>query len=157
MNELDSRAAAVIESNKYLTLATVDTDGNPWATPVYFTPDGHTSFYWASSPDAQHSRNIADHPNISIAIFDSTVAIGQGKAVYLKAHAAVVPDDELVACARFFSARLPELREYTADEFRAPAEMRLYRATTTQAWTLIAARDPKYGTGIDTRRQVWVS
>ena len=35
---LDRRAAAVIEANKYMTLGTVDADGLPWVTPVYFTP-----------------------------------------------------------------------------------------------------------------------
>lgn len=157
MSELETRADAVIENNKYLTLATVDTAGNPWATPVYFTPDGHTDFYWASSPEAQHSVNIAGNPTVSIAIFDSTVAIGQGRAVYLTAHAGLVPDDELVACARLYCARLPELREFTADELRPPADLRLYRATMTQAWTLVAGGDPDYGTGIDSRHAVWVS
>lgn len=157
MSVLEDRATAVIESNKYLTLATVDAAGTPWATPVYFTPDGHTEFYWVSAPEAQHSRNIAGNPTVSIAIFDSTVAIGQATAVYLTAQAKLVPDAELVARARFFCARLPELREFTADELRPPGELRLYRATMTRAWTLVRGGDPEYGTGIDSRHPVWVS
>lgn len=153
MSELETRATAVIEANKYLTLATVDDAGHPWATPVYFTPDGHRHVYWASSPDARHSRNIAANPAVSIAIFDSTVAIGQGKAVYFTADAHVVPDAELPECARLYAARLPELREFTPEELRT--DLRLYRATVTEAWILIRAGDPDYGTGIDSRLPVW--
>ncbi|MFG1816719.1 pyridoxamine 5'-phosphate oxidase family protein [Kribbella sp. NPDC049174] len=152
---LDQRAAAVIEANKYMALGTVDADGLPWVTPVYFTPDGHADFYWVSSPDAEHSRNVARNANVSIAIFDSSVPVGQASAVYLRAHAELVPDDELDHCAAFYSARLGELRTFTPDELRAPADLRLYRARATSHWVLIRGRDPEYGTGIDSRRPVW--
>ena len=102
---LDQRAAAVIEANKYLTLGTVDADGLPWVTPVYFTPDGHADFYWASSPEALHSKNIATTPDVSIAIFDSSVRIGGASAVYFRARASLVPDEELEACATLYTSR----------------------------------------------------
>ncbi|MEV0286050.1 pyridoxamine 5'-phosphate oxidase family protein [Kribbella sp. NPDC050820] len=152
---LDQRATAVIEANKYMTLATVDGDGLPWATPVYFTPDGHADFYWVSSPEAAHSVNLTRTPDVSIAIFDSSVAVGQASAVYLRARAGLVPDDELERCAAFYSARLAGLRHFTVDELRAPADLRLYRARATEHWILVRGRDPEYGTGIDSRRPVW--
>ena len=67
----------------------------------------------------------------------------------------LVPDDELDRCAAFYSARLGELRTFTPDELRAPADLRLYRARATSHWVLIRGRDPEYGTGIDSRRPVW--
>jgi general stress protein 26 len=152
---LDQRAAAVIEANKYMTLGTVDADGLPWVTPVYFTPDGHSTFYWASSPEALHSKNIATTPTVSIAIFDSSVRIGGASAVYFRAHAELVPDDQLERCATHYTSRYPELGNYGADELRAPAELRLYQARATAHWLLIRGRDPEYGTGIDSRRPVW--
>ena len=39
MEEIKQRARNVIDTNKYLTLATVSADGQPWATPVFFKPD----------------------------------------------------------------------------------------------------------------------
>lgn len=155
MASLEARAEAVIAANKYLTLATVDGAGRPWATPVYFTPDGHEHFYWASSPDARHSRNIAVNPDVTIVIFDSTVAIGDGQAVYLSADAHLVPDDELADRAKFYASRLPELREFTPDELRAPGDLRLYRATVTEAWTLVSYRAPENTTGMDERHPIW--
>ncbi|WP_410793050.1 pyridoxamine 5'-phosphate oxidase family protein [Kribbella sp. C-35] len=150
---LDRRAAAVIEANKYMALGTVGADGLPWVTPVYFTPDGHDTFYWASSPNSLHSRNLAERPDVSIAIFDSTVPIGGASAVYFRAQAALVPDDELEACATLYSSRYAELRAYTADELRG--DLRLYRARATEHWVLVTGRDPEYGTGLDSRRPVW--
>jgi nitroimidazol reductase NimA-like FMN-containing flavoprotein (pyridoxamine 5'-phosphate oxidase superfamily) len=155
MSTLESRAAAVIAANKYLTLATVDGEGRPWATPVYFTPDGHEHFYWVSSPQARHSRNLAVNPVVSIVVFDSTVAIGDGQAVYLTGEAHIVPDEELADRARFYAGRLPELREFSVDELRAPADLRLYRATVTAAWTLVSYRAPENTTGLDERHPIW--
>ena len=80
--ELASRARAVIDANKYIVLGTADPDGHPWVTPVYFTPDGYSDFYWTSSPDAKHSGNLANRPELSIVIFDSQVPIGGATAVY---------------------------------------------------------------------------
>jgi hypothetical protein len=152
---LDERADAVIEANKYMVLGTVDADGLPWVTPVYFTPDGHTDFYWLSSPDSEHSLNVARNPNVSIAIFDSSVPIGGASAVYFRAHAEVVPDDELDRCAAHFSGRFPELRTYTADALRASTDLRLYRARATDHWILVRGGDPEFGIGTDSRRPVW--
>ena len=153
---LDRRAAAVIEANKYMTLGTVGADGLPWVTPVYFTPSGHDTFYWASSPDALHSRNIAAVPDVSIAIFDSSVRIGGASAVYFRARAELVPADELERCAEFYASRYPELRSFGVDELQEPADLRLYRAVPTAHWILVRGGDPEYGTGVDSRRSVFV-
>jgi nitroimidazol reductase NimA-like FMN-containing flavoprotein (pyridoxamine 5'-phosphate oxidase superfamily) len=150
---LDRRAAAVIEANKYLVLGTVGADGLPWVTPVYFTPDGHDAFYWVSSPDALHSRNLAERPDVSIAIFDSSVPIGGASAVYFRAQAGEVPDDELEQYVALYASRYPELRAYTVDELHD--DIRLYRARPTAHWVLVTGRDPQYGTGLDSRRPVW--
>jgi nitroimidazol reductase NimA-like FMN-containing flavoprotein (pyridoxamine 5'-phosphate oxidase superfamily) len=150
---LDRRAAAVVEANKYLVLGTVGADGLPWVTPVYFTPEGHDAFYWVSSPDALHSRNVAERPDVSIAIFDSSVPIGGASAVYFRARATQVPDDELERCVALYAARYPELRAYSVDELHD--DIRLYRARPTEHWILVTGGDPQYGTGIDSRRPVW--
>jgi hypothetical protein len=53
--------------------------------------------YWLSSPDAQHSRNIQERPEVSIVVFNSAVDPHTGQAVYLEAVAGRVHDDELAA------------------------------------------------------------
>jgi uncharacterized protein YhbP (UPF0306 family) len=151
LEERAGRARAIIDENRYMTLGTADQDGTPWANPVYFTPDGYTHFYWVSSPDARHSRNIAARPEVGIVVFDSTVRIGTAEAVYLSAVAGEVPDGELERCAELYSARFPELTHFPPDQLRAPALFRLYRARVTEHSVLVRGSDPELGTGVDSR------
>lgn len=149
--ELESIARTVIDDNKYVTLATADRAGRPWASPVYYTPDGYRAFYWASSPDSVHSRNIAERPSVSMVVFDSRVPIGGAEAVYMTASAEIVGDHELERCAALYASRFAELRTFTPEELRDPAPLRLYRATITEHSVLVRGSDPVFGQGIDAR------
>src|SRR5215475_3138798 len=80
--DLTAHAFAIIDANVYLTLGTADSDGHPWTSPVFFADAGIREFYWISETDAQHSRNLAQRPDVSIVIFDSTVAPYHGRAFY---------------------------------------------------------------------------
>ena len=77
-------ARAIIDGGRYMTLATADAAGVPWASPVWYAPRGYSELFWISYPDARHSRNLAERPQLSIVIFDSTVAPGHGQAVYMR-------------------------------------------------------------------------
>lgn len=147
-------ARDVIAANLYMALGTADESGTPWVSPVYYTPDAHTVFYWVSSPDRRHSRNIARRADVSIAIYDSHSVVGKAEAVYMTAHAEQVPEAELDRAAAIFNARLPELKRFQPDELRAPAPFRLYRATVTEHSVLIRGGDPEYGEGADSRMTV---
>jgi hypothetical protein len=80
-------ARAIIDANGYMTLATADASGLPWATPVWFAPVGYREFLWVSSPEARHSRNLAERPQLGIVFFDSRAPIGTGQGVYMSAPA----------------------------------------------------------------------
>jgi hypothetical protein len=97
MSDLDEMARRVIDGNLYMTLATLDPGGAPWLSPVYFTPARYSDFYWVSSPESHHSRNLLERPDVQIVIFDSSVAVGHAEAVYMAARAQAVPDDGLDA------------------------------------------------------------
>ena len=98
-------ARGIIDANLYMTLATADQEGRPWASPVYYAVDGYREFVWVSAPDATHSRNLAARPQIAIAIFDSTQPINTGRGVYMSAHAEPVADPEIDRALEIFSAR----------------------------------------------------
>src|SRR5215211_3043194 len=70
-------AREIIDANRYMTLATADGDGRPWASPVWYAHQGYTDLYWVSRPEARHSRNLAVRPEVGIVIFDSTVPVGR--------------------------------------------------------------------------------
>ena len=65
-------AKEIIEGNKFLSLATVDNDGNLGSTPLSYSYDEDYNFYFTSELDSQHIINIIDNPNVSFTIFDST-------------------------------------------------------------------------------------
>jgi nitroimidazol reductase NimA-like FMN-containing flavoprotein (pyridoxamine 5'-phosphate oxidase superfamily) len=123
-------ARTIIDASRYMVLATADTTGRPWPSPVYFAHDGYTRLYWVSSPEAIHSRNIATRPEVGIAIFDSTVPIGTGQGVYLRARAAEVSDDERDHAIEVFSQRSQAHGgvAWMPADVHGDAELRLYRA-----------------------------
>ena len=98
-------AKAIIDANLYMVLGTADESGRPWATPVYFAVEAYRTFYWVSSPEATHSRNIAARSEVGIVVFDSGMPIGTGQGVYVSAVAGEVPDAELAAGIEVFSRR----------------------------------------------------
>jgi nitroimidazol reductase NimA-like FMN-containing flavoprotein (pyridoxamine 5'-phosphate oxidase superfamily) len=134
-DELREIARSVIDANQFMTLATADADGAPWASPVWYSPHDGGTFYWVSSPEATHSKNIAARPEVAIVIFDSHTT-GGWNAVYLSASAERLDDvDEGIA---IFSRRSEEkgFGPWGRDRVVEPARHRLYRATAVQHYVL---------------------
>lgn len=153
--DLDEMARRIIDTNRYLTLGTTEPDHRPRVSPVYFTHVDYRTFYWVSSPAARHSRNIAARPAVAIVIFDSTAEIGRGRAVYIGADASAVTDDELPRrCTEAFADVGPGAKRFQPHELSGDAALRLYRAYATGHEVHVPGRDPVYGTGVDTRREV---
>ena len=130
--------SGIIEASRYLVLATADKAGRPWSSPVYFAHIGFTEFFWVSSPDATHSRNIAVRPEVGIVIFDSQAAIGAGQGVYMSAAAKLLGDDETARGIEAFSGRSLAHGggEWTSEDVRPGAGLRLYQATADSHWIL---------------------
>jgi hypothetical protein len=149
-------ARAIVDSNRYMTIATADATGRPWASPVYYAAADYSEFFWVSSPDAVHSRNIATRPEVSIVIFDSRVPIGQGQAVYIAAIAAELTGADIERGSRIFSKRSVEhvKREWTVEDVSAPAFHRLYRAVASEQWILDPGDHPVHGKTGDHRKAV---
>ena len=150
-SRLVTMARRILDENLYVTLGTADTDGNPWVTPVYYTPLDDHDLYWVSSPTARHSRNLEARPEISAVVFDSTARPGHAEAVYMSARAERVPDDEVAVHAPRYAARMPGLRVFDVDELTGDADLRLYRARVTEHSVLVRGSDPDYGQGVDSR------
>jgi nitroimidazol reductase NimA-like FMN-containing flavoprotein (pyridoxamine 5'-phosphate oxidase superfamily) len=142
--DLPAVARSIIESNLYMALGTADETGRPWVTPVYYAAAGYTEFYWVSSPERTHSRNVAVRPEISIVVFDSRVPIGMGQGVYMSALAEELTGADLERGIDIFSRRSQEhgAREWTPADVRPPAAIRLYRAKVSEHWVLDPETSP---------------
>lgn len=130
-----------------MTIGTADETGQPWVSPVYFSSADYREFYWISSPNAQHSKNITLRPQISIVIFDSRIPIGMGQAVYLAGVARQVDDSELVQSLAIYNGRFPNPSEQGArivclEQVSGAGLYRLYRAVAHQTWMLDRERHP---------------
>ncbi|HEX2359192.1 MAG TPA: pyridoxamine 5'-phosphate oxidase family protein [Solirubrobacterales bacterium] len=66
-------ARRIIDANRYMTVATANRSGRPWASPVYYAAVGYTQFLWVSDRDARHSRNLADRPELGIVIASASL------------------------------------------------------------------------------------
>ena len=132
--ELGAIARTIIDSNNYMTLGTADENGLPWPSPVWYAPSEYREFFWVSSPDVRHSRNLAARPELGIVIFDSTVPVGAGQGVYMSAIAEQLTDDKLDRGIEIFSRRseVKGARVWTPDEVAPPSPYRLYRATVSE-------------------------
>ncbi|WP_326795981.1 pyridoxamine 5'-phosphate oxidase family protein [Streptomyces sp. NBC_01808] len=155
-DDLAGMARSVLDANRYLTLGTAEPDGRPRVSPVFFTHAGYRTFYWVSSPRARHSANLAARPGVEFVVYDSTAAIGAGRAVYVGATAEQVPETQLAAACdeAFAGAVAAGAIRFRPEDLSGDAGLRLYRARATSCEVHVPGRDPVYGTGIDTRREV---
>lgn len=157
-DDLDARARTILDANRYLTLATADAAGRPWATPVFYAVSDYTDFYWMSAPGTTHSRNIAVRPEVGAVVFDSTQRPGTGSAVYLTATAAELAGDDVARGLAVYPGG-PERggRRVGPDEVRAPGRYRLYRARVTEHWMVCPWESgpcPEHGPASDHRTRV---
>jgi nitroimidazol reductase NimA-like FMN-containing flavoprotein (pyridoxamine 5'-phosphate oxidase superfamily) len=138
MQGLEAIARSIIDANMYMTLGTADADGQPWVSPVYFASSGYSTFYWVSSPNARHSRNIVARPQISIVVFDSQASINTGQGVYMLAVAEELSDEKLIRAVDTFSQKSQRdgAGAWKVEEVQAPALYRLYGAAVLERWVL---------------------
>lgn len=137
--EREEMAKAIVDGNSYMTVATADAEGVPWATPVWYAPASYREYFWVSRPGARHSQNIGVRPRVGIVIFDSTVPIGTGKAVYMAAQAEqVTEDDEITRGMSVFSERSLAQggRAWTPADVGRSGGLRLYRAHASEQFVL---------------------
>jgi hypothetical protein len=153
MNEhedLGAIARTIVDSNLYMVLGTADETGRPWVSPVYYAAAGYTEFFWVSSPEAIHSRNLATRPQVSIVVFDSRVPIGTGQGVYMSAVAEELIDGDLDRGIDIFSRTSVAHggRVWKREDVQPPALYRLYRATASEHWVLDPAGRPDHRTSV---------
>lgn len=84
MNDWIDDVTRLIFEGSFMTLATTDSDGLPWVSPVEFACDEDMRFYWFSPIDARHSQNVRANPRAALSIYDCTYVpfIGLPRGLY---------------------------------------------------------------------------
>lgn len=149
----------LLATNAYLVLGTVGPDGAPWTTPVYFAADGLHDYYWTSSQGSQHSRNLAERGQVSLAVFDSTVPAYHGRCLYAAGEAGEVPADELDHGLQVYPGPVERGGSpLTLADVAGDSPWRLYRARATAVWVLCPREPrqpcPRHGRADDHRERI---
>ena len=131
---LTERARQIIERILYITIASVGEDGLPWNTPVYSSFDERYTFFWVSSPESQHSKNIKANPDVFLVIYDSTVAEGTGEGVYIKAKAYEMSDESEITKALMSAYGRKNKEPRSAHDFLGNNPHRVYKAIPEKVW-----------------------
>ena len=154
--ELTAMAHDVIATNRYFVLGTVQPDGAPRVSPVFVNHHEHRAFYWVSSPDARHSRNLAADPRVNAVVFDSSVPPPETRAVYLtgSAYEVAAADLEAEIPLAFAQSVSQGARSFSFAELSGDGDLRLYRLDIDTAEVHARGGHPQWGLGIDTRLPV---
>jgi hypothetical protein len=135
------RARWLLQNVRHAAIATVNEDGSPHNSPVFFQYDkGLKYLYWGSSPEAQRSKNIARDGRIFAVIYEAN----EGGGLYIQGNEAhVLEGEELVQ-------GLAVLNEFRVRRDKAPlgidyytgnSPQRMYRVTIQKLSVNISERD----------------
>ncbi len=99
----------ILADNIIGTLATVDRDGSPWSTPLHIFTDDE-ALYWFSKEQTQHSRNIANNPQVCLALWSKSEGT---KGAYISGKVEVVDEGPLLEIVTATLGSVPPVFENT--------------------------------------------
>lgn len=127
------KAVHIIQTNSYLTLATVTKDNKPWNTPLWFCTDSSFSFYFVSPVNTVHVENIRRNKEGFITIFDSHAQEGDGIGVYSIVEITELNDEKSVNNGVSILYK-NKGRTRSASEFLENSKRRIYKAKPLKVW-----------------------
>jgi uncharacterized protein YhbP (UPF0306 family) len=73
-DEQDTQTAIsrLMHSQSTFVLSTVNADGTPYATPLFYLAGDELELYWFSAASSQHSDNLTRNHSVAIALYTST-------------------------------------------------------------------------------------
>ena len=118
-----TQVSAMLKETNGLTLATVDPDGTPRATPLFFATDGTIGLLFLSDPDSQHSRNLSRDPRAAVGIYPQEQDWQRIRGLQMKGRVDVPADAEAKEAMTCYRSRFP----FIAAIQTAIAKGRIYR------------------------------
>ena len=149
------RAKEIIEKIRYITLATVTPDGEPWNSPVFSAHDEQYNFYWASWKENQHSKNICANGKVFLVIYDSQAPEGTGEGVYIQARAVELSDEKEIAHAAKHLWGRKNKAPRQPYELLGEYPRRMYKAIPEKIW--MNSTGNINGNFIDTREEIMLN
>lgn len=108
VKNLNELAREIIKTNQYLTIASSNRKGSPWASVVVYSYDKDWNLYFLSIPSSNHCQNIKNNKKVVIAIFDSRQLFGQGVGLQIEGDATEAkPKDTAKFIKIYFDRKFP--------------------------------------------------
>jgi general stress protein 26 len=145
-------ATRILNTSLYAVIATVNEDGTPWNSPVFFCRDDQFALYWASTLASRHSQNILRNNKVHIVIFDPNASWGQGKGVYLNTNVSILDNRDEIEAVRKLRLQKVAAADQPSSDFFDPSPRRLFKAIPTEVW--INMDTEVSGVTIDIRLQI---
>jgi uncharacterized protein YhbP (UPF0306 family) len=118
---------ALLAETQTLTLATLDPDGMPRATPLFFAYDEQISLVFLSDRDTQHCRNLEREPSVAAALYPSVSDWRELRGLQFKGLAFPSPEAERESALAQYAARFPFIDSLT----EVVAQSQIYRLRPT--------------------------
>lgn len=106
VKDLNKLAKKIITKNQYVSIASADSQGRPWVSPVVYAYDEDWNLYFVSMPSSRHCQNIKTNKNIALAIFDSHQKWGQGVGLQIEGQARVLNLKDSLLASRIYAKRI---------------------------------------------------
>lgn len=132
----NSKARAIIETGKFMMLATSDRQGYPWAAAVNYVFDGDYNFYVLTRTKTQHMEHIKRNPNIAFVIVGPLTRQGVDE-VQCRGTASTVDRSELRTAVDLYNKNPGIVRKLrVVEEFVGNAKNKFIKLVVTEAYTL---------------------
>ncbi len=120
--EVARRMLDFLAGHTTLALATVDSQGAPWAASLFYAERGDFTLYFVSEAEVLHSRNVAADRRVSGVIADDRQSWHEIQGLQLAGTCELVADEARQAALEVYLAKFPFLRENAALHERLVAE-----------------------------------
>jgi len=103
-----------LEAQSTLVLSTVNDQGMPHSTPLFYVQGEELALYWLSMGSSVHTRNILRGHAISVSVHRSTFAWREIAGVQMRGAAAIAETHERDAMLPRYRSRFQLGRTFTA-------------------------------------------
>jgi PPOX class probable F420-dependent enzyme len=100
----DDDVRTLLDGKNFATVATLDADGSPHTSVVWFERDGDTVCF-STTAQRRKARNLTRDPRISVTVFDLS---NPYHAVDIRGTAELIPDDDKALPRRLSQRYLDE-------------------------------------------------
>lgn len=95
MNPINETIRAFLESQSTLALATVNANGQPEVTPIFYVSDETLALYWLSATSSRHSLNLTAQPRVAATIYPAVWGWNDIRGVQIEGEAQAVTDERV--------------------------------------------------------------